>query len=97
MLELALSFAITWLVILAPPVFLRWWQQEPLSKVAALLTVIGLHVLNHVIFAVATGTSGARPILTIGAIVTWFVLRWQTKSSARAAAARERQSLGYPE
>lgn len=89
-LDLVVSFVITWTVILVPPVLLRWWHKRPFSKWPAFGWVAGLYFANHVLFTAMTGRTSTRTFIFVGAIASWYVLRWVRKPPKV-----NRQELGY--
>ncbi len=66
------------------------------SKSWAMAIALLLFLGNHIIFAFITDQQSTRPFLAVGAFVTFFVLRWQTRASAADSAAAQRRELGYP-
>ncbi len=94
-MEFILSLLITWTVILVPPVLVRAFRRKALTKPWAIGVALVLFFLNHILFAVATGTESSRTFLAVGAFVSFYVLRWQTKASAADSVAAQRKSMGY--
>lgn len=94
-MELFLNFLITWTVVLAPPAAIRAIRRARLSVGYSVAIVVVLYLANHILFAEMTGVQSSRGYLFIGAIFSFYVLRWQTKASAARWVAAERHALGY--
>lgn len=94
-MELIISVLITWVIILVPPVVIRAVRRRPLTKAYAIAIPAVLFLANHILFAVMTGREGTRTFLAIGAFVSFYVLRWQSKAAAAAATAAQRRAMGY--
>lgn len=94
-MDLISSFFLTWALVLLPPIGLRVIRGTAFSKAWAIATALLLFFANHIIFAVITNQQSLRPFLTLGALVTFFALRWHTRASAADSAAAQRRALGY--
>ena len=94
-LEIIFSFAVTWAVILTPPIAVRALRRTPIERSTAILTCVVLYFVNFVIFAALGSTSTSHMAVLIGALISYRVLSWQTKTSAARMAAARRKALGY--
>lgn len=93
--DLVFSFILTWAIALAPPTLIRVFFRKPLKKSLTIVIVIGLYFFNHILLATFGASSTYTNLLAIGAFFSFFILRWQTKSSADQQASDERKKLGY--
>ena len=94
-IELWLSFITTWATILIPPVIIRFVRRKPLSKWAAAIFMIISYFINTTFFIAMGSKNRTHMVLVVGAIVCFYVLRWQTKSSAKRNADEQRKVFGY--
>lgn len=94
-IELLLSFVITWTVVLVPPAIIRFMRRKPLTKWFALALAGILYFANIILFTAMGSQSKSHGALVIGAILGYYVLRWQTNSSAARSATEQRKELGY--
>ena len=94
-IELLLSFVITWIVVMVPPAIIRFIRRKPLSKGVAITLAIVLYFANIILFTAMGSQSKSHGALVIGAIFCYYVLRWQTNSSAARSVAEQRKALGY--
>ena len=96
-LELVLSFIITWTVVLTPPAAVRLIRRKPLAKNTAIVLSAVLYFVNVVLFTAMGSQSKSHTALFIGAFFSYYVFRWQTKTSAAKSVAGQRHTLGYDE
>ncbi|MCW5587267.1 MAG: hypothetical protein KIS75_14130 [Chromatiales bacterium] len=97
MFDIYLSFIITWTVVLVPPAFVRLVRRKALTKTAAVVLCVALYFANIVLFTALGSESKSHGALMIGAVISYFVFRWQTKASAAKAISDRRKELGYDE
>lgn len=70
------SAIITWSIILLPPVIIKLFFKKPISKFKSVLISFVLLLINVAIFIVITdGTATGKPA-AIGALFTYYILRW---------------------
>ena len=96
-MELILNFLITWTIILVPPILIRALRRTFLTKAYAIGIALVLFFANHIIFSAMTGTQSTRTFLAVGAFISFYVLRWQTKASAADSVTAQRKAMGYGE
>ncbi len=96
-LDLVLSFLVTWTVILSLPTAIRAIRKRPLEKGQAIGICAILYFVDVVIFAALGSQSKSHLAVLIGAFVSYYVLRWQTKTSAVRTTQEQRKALGYDE
>lgn len=96
--NLLMSFLITWTIILTPVVLLRLFSKDPLSKLEAFFFVFILFFINHIIFAALESQSRSHAALSIGAMLSYIILRMRIKKdlaeSASEASALPNQGWG---
>ena len=93
--ELLASFFFTWLILLGPPALIRLVRKKPLTNKVTIAILIALYFVNIILFTALGSTNKSHGAVMLGAFFSYFVLRWQTKSSADRQAADERKKLGY--
>jgi hypothetical protein len=93
-LELVLSFIITWTVVLTPPAVVRLIRRKPLVNPTAIVLSVVLYFVNVILFTAMGSQSKSHTALFVGAIFSYYVFRWQTKASAAKSLAEQRQALG---
>jgi drug/metabolite transporter (DMT)-like permease len=78
----ALSFIITWVIGLTPPILLRFFVlRRPIGKWWALGIVIFLCLVNLLIFIALWSTSSGQAVLIVIALVSYFILRKRDKKN----------------
>ena len=91
MLDLSLSFALTWIVILAPPFAIRRLVKRQLDKGQA-ATIAGILMFANVTLFIWLGsTNSSHGVLVIGAFVAFFIL----SSKKSKPISEQRKELGY--
>lgn len=93
--DLYLSFAITWIIVIAPPAIFRWIFGKPLYKPFAVAAATFLFLVNVIIFTALGSQSKSHGALVLGVFVCYYILRWQTKASAGGGISAQRKRLGY--
>lgn len=93
--ELWVSFAITWIVVLLPPIAIRALRRRPWSKALAITFCVVLFFINVVVFTALGSTSKSHGALLIGAFFSYYIFRWQTNASAEKIVREQRKKLGY--
>ena len=56
---------------------------------------VPLYFMNFVVFTALGSQSKSHMAIWIGALFSYYVLRWQTNASAAKSVADQRKSLGY--
>ena len=95
MLDLYLSFFITWIVVLGPPAFVRLVRRRPLTKTPAIVLCVAFYFANIIFFSAIGSESKSHGALIIGAFFSYYLFQWQTKASTAKAASEQRKELGY--
>lgn len=93
--ELILSFIFTWFVVLVPPAAIRAIRGRPLGNVTAIVLCATFYFGNLILFIALGSTSRSHGALSLGAFVSYYIFRWQTKSSAERLVKEQRKKLGY--
>jgi hypothetical protein len=96
-MEFILSFLLTWIVILTPPLILRAANRGPVGRTASIVTCGVLYFANFVIFTALGSTSKSHLAILLGAWLSYKLLVWQTAKAARAEIAAQRKAMGYDE
>lgn len=94
-IELILSFAITWIVILAIPAAIRLALRRPMVKRFAVATSAALYFVDVVIFTAMGSTNKSHNVVFIGSVAAYFVLTWKSEKWTKAENKKLRQELGY--
>lgn len=97
MLDIYLSFFLTWTIVLGPPALLRLVRRRPLTKAGAVVLCVVLYFVNILIFVALGSENKSHGALAIGALFSYYVFRWQTKASAAKSISEKRRELGYDE
>jgi len=94
-MELLLGIALTWTIILVPPMLIRWIQGEPIIKSLAIAYSVVSSFWNLAIFVALGSQSRTHGAVWIGAFVTFWVLTRHTKKSRERELRRLRAASGY--
>jgi hypothetical protein len=95
--DLWLSFLITWIIVLTPPVLIRAIRGRPIGKKVAIGLCVIFYFINVILFAAMGSQSKSHTALFLGAWLSYYIFRWQTNSSAARSAREARKSFGYDE
>lgn len=93
--DLWLGFFITWIIVLIPPVLIRAIRGRPIDKKVAIGFCVVFYFINLIMFIAMGSQSKSHNALLLGALISYYIFRWQTDSSATRTAREKRKSLGY--
>lgn len=93
-MEYIFGFFVTWVLILTPPVLIRFAVlRKPISsKVIAITISAALLILNFAVFAFLGSRSKTHAVLFLGAWVCFAILRYRNKDQMKKSALDERKS-----
>lgn len=95
--DILFSFLITWIVVLTPPLLIRTLRGKPVDKSLAIGICVIFYFANVILFVAMGSQNKSHAALLLGAWLSYYILRWQTNSSAARLACEERTSPGYDE
>jgi len=79
-LDVVMSFILTWAVVLTPPVIVRFVRRSPLSTGAAVALSAAFYFGNVLLFSALGSQSKTHAALVLGAIVSFYIYRWRPKA-----------------
>lgn len=80
-----ITFLLTWVMLLSPPLALRAFLGRPLQQVTSTKVSI-LYCLAWIgILAAIEGGKPVPPAVVFGAIACYYILKWKPKSSQQEA------------
>lgn len=82
-IDLVVSFFITWSVVLSPPLLIRAIRKEPFGKPIAITLCVFFYFANVVFFTALGSQSKTHTALLLGAWVSYFIFR-REKAISRA-------------
>ena len=95
--QIVFSFLVTWVVVLTPPMIIRFLRKKSLSKPIAIGLTIVFYIVNLLLFLALGSQSKSHIALTIGAIFSYQILRYKSKYEQKQDMAAQRKELGYEE
>ncbi len=78
-LDYVISFTVTWVVILVPPILIRVFRRRPLTKTWAIAVCALFWCVNIIVFMALGSTSKYHTALIIGAYFSYLILRRTTE------------------
>ena len=90
-----LSIAVTWGILLLPPIVIRAVARKPLKPMWSKIVCAGFVLINFLVFIILESKSKSHLVVFIGAIVSNYILTWHTNAQAKNENDAERKALGY--
>jgi len=90
------SFILTWSVGLAPPLLVRFiFLRRPLGKLGALALCAAFFILSRIVFVYLGGTSHIPVVWSFVAIISFFILRYDSAKATEHPPADESTMWRY--